>query len=285
MYEKILVAVDDSEYSRAAVIEAANWVRRHGGSIILVHGVYFDEEEFSNAPEQLEKRFKAGMEFCAKRQNMVESEFGIKVNMFVREGEPHEVIANMAREQGADMIAIGTHGRMGLKRVIMGSVAASVVTNSPSDVLVVKKPCSECTGVYSSILLPFDGSEFSRKSLKRVCQLSREDDVEITVLYVIPRYEEMIGFLKTDSIRKGLLQEAEKIIDSAKEMASSQGVSIKTQIEEGHASSRIIETSLKLKNDLIVMSTYGWRGFNKAIMGSTTERVLTHAPCPILVVR
>ncbi|MEK7331823.1 MAG: universal stress protein, partial [Nitrospirota bacterium] len=153
------------------------------------------------------------------------------------------------------------------------------------DVLVVKKECSECAGSYKSILVPFDGSEFSKKAIVRACELSKIDGAGITVLYVIPRYEEMIGFFKTDSIRKSLMREAERIVDEAKGIASKQGVVVNTEITEGPSGEEILTTAFKLNNDLIVMGSHGWRGVSKAIMGSTAERVITNASCPILVVR
>ena len=285
MYETILVGFDDSEFSKAALIDVSNRVKRHGGKVILVNAVYFDEEEFSIAPEQREKRLELGKKICIQKREMLSSEFGIEAESLVCEGEPPEVIVDIAREKNADLIAMGTYGRKGLKRLLMGSVTSRVVVNAHCDVLVVKKPCSECTGEYKSILVPFDGSEFSKKALNRACELSKIDDSLITALYVIPRYEEMVEFFMTSSIRKSLLNEAEKIVTVAKEIASGLEISLKTEIREGHAGDRIVETAERLENDLIVMGSYGFRGVNKAIMGSTAERVIMNASCPILIVR
>ena len=285
MYKTILVAIDDSEFSKAAVIESANWVKKHGGKIILLNGVYFDEEEFSNAPEQHDRRAEHGKKICSKAQEMLKIEFDIEAESMVREGDPPTLITTIAAEREVDVIAIGTYGRKGLKRLIMGSVVSSVISDSPCDVMVVKKACTECTGTYSSILMPFDGSVFSRKALVKACRLSKVDNADITVLYVIPRYEEMIGFFKTESIKKSLFKEAEKILTAAKEVASGQGVSIAITIEEGNAADKIVKTSEALYSDLIVTSTYGWRGVDKAIMGSTTERLLMNASIPVLAVR
>lgn len=285
MYKTIVVAFDGSEFSRAALIESSNWIKRHGGKVIMVQAVYFDEEEFSLAPEQREKRFERGKKLCYQTRETILSEFGIEVESLVCEGEPPDVITDIAAGKNADLIAMGTYGRKGLKRLVMGSVTSKVIVNSPCDVLVVKKPCSECTGRYRSILVPFDGSEFSKKALEHACELSRMDNAEITVLYVIPRYEEMVEFFRTESIKKSLMQEAEKIITEAKKIASSNSVSISTAIQEGSAGDRIIEIASTLKNDLIVIGTYGWKGVSKAIMGSTTERVIANATCPILAVR
>jgi nucleotide-binding universal stress UspA family protein len=252
MYKTLLVGFDDSQPSQAALAEAANWVKRHGGDIILVHAVYFDAEEFGIAPTQMERRLQHGEQVCVETKKMIAREFGIEAKSVLCEGEPPEVL---------------------------------VIVNSPVDVLVVKKPCTECNGVYRSVLVPFDGSEFSKKALDKACIFSKTDGAEITVLYVIPRYEEMLGFFRTDSIKRSMSQEAQKIVDAATQAASAHGVSVKTEIQEGHSAERIIETAAGMRKDLIVMGSYGWRGVNKAIMGSTTERVLIGAPCPVLAVR
>lgn len=285
MYKNIIVAFDGSEYSRAALIESSNLIKRHGGKIIMVHAVYFDEEEFTLAPEQREKRFELGKKLCNQMRDKVSSEFGIQVESLVCEGEPPDVIVDIAREKKSDIISMGTHGRKGIKRLIMGSVTSKVIVNSPCDVMVVKKPCTECTGEYKSILVPFDGSEFSKKALEHACQLSKIDKAEIKVLYVIPRYEEMIEFFKTESIKKSLAQEADRIINEAKKIASNHDLTADERILEGHVGEKIIETANKLKNDLIVMGSHGWKGVSKAIMGSITERVIMNASCPVLVVK
>jgi nucleotide-binding universal stress UspA family protein len=284
MYENVLVAFDNSEFSRAALRESAHWVRKHGGRITLVNAVYFDEEEFGIAPDQREKRLEFGKAMCLQSRQTVASEFGLEVESLVCEGEASEVIVDIAGEKKADLIAMGTHGRKGLKRLIMGSVTSGVLVHSPVDVIIVKKPCDSCTGAYPAILLPFDGSDFSKKALQRAGQLAQISGSVITVLYVIPRYEEMIGFFRTDSIKKSLRQEADKIVEGAKAIAG-QGVVINTVIEEGQTGEEIIKAASRLKSDLIVMGTYGWRGVNKAIMGSTTERVIAGASCPVLAVK
>jgi nucleotide-binding universal stress UspA family protein len=224
---------------------------------------------------------------CLDAKKSIHDEFGLNgsVESVVCEGEPPEVIVESAEANKAELIALGTYGRKGLKRLLMGSVTSQVILNSPCDVLVVNTECVSCTGRYHSLLVPFDGSDTSRKALSRACELSKIDGGEITVLYVIPRYEEMVDFFKTESITKSLFQEAEKIADAAKKLAAERGVQIKAVVQEGHVSDKIVEIADKFKNDLIIMGTHGWRGVNKAIMGSTAERIIANAARPILIVR
>jgi nucleotide-binding universal stress UspA family protein len=285
-YRNILVGFDDSEYSKAALVEALNIVRANGGSLALVHAVFFDSEEFSVSPGHLDKRLEHGKVMCEKAAETYGGEFDSGVQYLVRQGEPHEVIPDVARERGTDLIVMGTYGRRGIRRMIMGSVTSGVILDSPCDVLVVKKPCEECTGRYRSILVPYDGSALGRKAVGRAAEIAADSgEITLTVLYVIPLYEE-IGFLRTNTISERIHEEARKVVIDGEKLASEKGVTANTLVEEGASTAdRVVETAEGLESDLIVMGSHGWRGVDKAIMGSTTERVISRSPVPVLVVR
>lgn len=287
MYNSIIVGYDESLSSKAALKEASLRVKKHGGTLFVVYAVFSDEEEFTTLPSQMEQRFEIGSNICREAKKSIQDEFGLdgSVESYVCQGEPPEVIVETAQGKNADLITLGTYGRKGLKRLLMGSVTSQVILNAPCDVLVVKNPCTVCTGSYVSLLVPFDGSESSQKALAKACVLSKTDGSEVTVLYVIPRYEEMMDFFKTDTIKNSLYREAEKIVEGAKKLAAGEGVEIKAVVQEGHSSEKIAEIADKLKNDLIVIGTHGWRGVNRAIMGSTAERTVVGASCPVLIVK
>jgi nucleotide-binding universal stress UspA family protein len=285
MYDNILVAFDDSEFSKAALSAASDWIWRNGGALFLVHAVYLNEEEFMSAPEQREKRFQFGTEICYRTKESISSRLGKEVESLICEGEPYEVIADIARQRKADLIAIGTHGRKGLKKLFMGSVTSRVIVLSPCDVLVVKKSLGETPEKFKSILLRFDGSEFSKRALNRACAIAKIEGSEITALYVVPCCEGMETFLSTGLIRENQMREAQKIVEEAKEMATDQGVSVKTEILEGDAADTIINTATTLGSDLIIGGTHAWSGIDKAIVGSIMESVIVNAPCPVLVVK
>ncbi len=285
MYDNILVAFDGSEFSKAALMTASSWVRRHGGRLFLVHAVFFDEQELKIAPEQRENRLKLGKEMCYQTKEVVSSQLGKDVESLICEGEPHDVVVDIAKAQNADLITMGTHGRKGLKKLFMGSVTSRVIVSSPCDVLVVKKSSNEHAGKYKSILLSFDGSRFSKKALNRACELSKIENAEITALYVIPRYEELIDLFPTNLIKGNLMHDAQNIVEEARKLALDKGVSIKTEIAEGDSAERVIEATDRLGNDLIIGGTHGWRGIDKAIIGSIIENVIINASCPVLVVK
>lgn len=285
MYENIVVGFDGSEHSKSALNEVCNWIRRHGGNAVLVHAVFFDEEEYGTIPDQLERRMDIGNKMCFQAQEEISSALGINLESIICEGDPPDTIVEIAENKKADLIAIGTHGRKGIKKLLMGSVTSGVLAHSPCDVLVVKKSCPASRGAYGSILVPFDGSEFGKKALSQACRIAEIEGSNVTVLYVVPRYEEMVEFYMTSSIKNSLTKEAEKITGVAADLALKKGVHAKLLIDYGDIGSRIAETASREKNDLIIMGTRGWGSINKVVIGSSTERTIMYANCPILVVK
>jgi len=287
MYSTIVVGYDESDTSKAALKEASLRVKNKDGKLYLVHAVYFDQEEFAILPSQMEKRFEAGTHVCLQAKKQLAEQYNLNgsVESFVCEGEPADVLIDIAEGKKADLIALGTYGRRGLKRLLMGSVTSEVILNAPCDVLVVKRPCSDCTGSYHSVLVPFDGSEYSTKAMARAVEMARTESAGLTILYVIPRYEEMVEFYRSEGIKRSMRAEAEKVIAQAKKIADAAKVPVTTEIREGHAADEIVAAADANGNDLIAMGTYGWKGVSKAIMGSTTNRVISSANCPILVVK
>jgi len=285
MYQNLLVPYDDSEFSRAALLEAAHWARRHQGKLTILHAVFFDTEEFGIAPELREKRWRMGQESCSAAKARLETELGIEAQILYREGDPPAEVLAAVEGTGADLIVMGTHGRRGLTRLLMGSVTSQVILQSGVDVLVVKKPCTTCRGAYTSILVPFDASAQSRRSLGRACALAKQDSATVTIMYVIPRYEEMLDFMRTPQIEKSLRGEAERILGAGKALAQTHGIEAQVSIAEGHGGDEIARAVGKGGHDLVVMGTSGWRGVDKALLGSTAERVIRDAPCPVLVVK
>jgi nucleotide-binding universal stress UspA family protein len=164
-------------------------------------------------------------------------------------------------------------------------VTSHVILQSGVDVLIVKKPCTTCRGVYTSILVPFDASAQSRRSVERACALAKQDAAKVTLIYVIPRYEEMLDFMRTPQIERSLRGEAERILAEGRALALSFGIDAQLEIGEGPGGDEIARVTAEKGHDLVVMGTSGWRGVDKALLGSTAERVIRDAPCPVLVVK
>jgi len=135
--ERILVAVDGSVYSDYAIDQAISMGSICNSEIFLVTVIDLYPEQMSAAPALMEKMSQEARELLERAKQKVEKE-NIKCETIVHMGgQPHEFIIKEAKEKDVDLIIIGTHGKTGLKRILIGSVAQKVVGYAPCPVMVV----------------------------------------------------------------------------------------------------------------------------------------------------
>jgi nucleotide-binding universal stress UspA family protein len=136
-WKKILVATDGSRYSDTAVEKAIDFAKSYGGELKIVSVVDIPSELYAESPKAVEDLTKKAKGFVDDVRKQSE-EFNIKTSTYTAEGEAYEVITRLAKDEKADVIVLGSHGRTGLKRLLMGSVAEKTIGHSPCPVLVVK---------------------------------------------------------------------------------------------------------------------------------------------------
>jgi len=122
----ILIATDGSKYSEAATSEAIGIAKRCGSSLIVI-SVASSDAEITSAEDNVKKVVE-----------LVEKE-SIKIEGLTVTGKPYEVIVETSKQKHADLIVVGSHGRTGLERLLMGSVTERVIGHTESAVLVVRK--------------------------------------------------------------------------------------------------------------------------------------------------
>jgi nucleotide-binding universal stress UspA family protein len=148
--------------------------------------------------------------------------------------------------------------------------------------------------MYKHILLPYDGSELSDKALSEAIGLARGEKAKLTLLYVVGPHHLMVGAgsavpgqkrLEKEYMEK-IRTEAAAMLDAARQRAVAAGLDCVTVLEDGiNAYENIIETANRDRCDLILMASHGRRGLEGMIIGSQTNKVLTRATVPVLVVR
>lgn len=136
-WKKILVATDGSKYSAVAVDKAVAFAKSYGGGLVVVSIVDVPTEFYAEAPKAVEDMIRKAKEYTAAVKKQAEAA-GVKAETFIGEAEADEAIIKLAAEQGVNMIVVGSHGRTGLRRLLMGSVTEKVIGNAPCPVLVVK---------------------------------------------------------------------------------------------------------------------------------------------------
>jgi len=143
-YQKILVATDGSKYSVAAASEAIGIAKRCGAELFIISVVPSETASpFDIVHSEMQHEMIAQKEFQDGEKNVndllvIARQEGVNVEGHVIQGRPYEVIVENAREKGVDLIVMGSHGRTGMERLLMGSVTERVVGNADCSVLIVK---------------------------------------------------------------------------------------------------------------------------------------------------
>ncbi len=137
-WNTILVATDGSKFSDAAVDEAINYSKSYGASLSIVNVVYTNDEFLANAPDVVEKMVEKAKTGLSEARTKAQKE-GVDAEVFVREGEPYQIIVALAKELNVDTIVMGSHRKSGLKRIFMGSVTSMVIGHASCPVMVVNK--------------------------------------------------------------------------------------------------------------------------------------------------
>lgn len=139
--------------------------------------------------------------------------------------------------------------------------------------------------LFKKILIPTDGSEYTKAAVTKGLEMAKVMGAEVTALYVVDQTS-FINFPMDStivSVYTLLEREGAEAMEYIKKEAEKMGVKVTARIEEGSPSRKIID--LSGENDLVVMGTLGRTGFSKLLLGSVAERVVRYAKCPVMVVR
>lgn len=136
-WDRILIVTDGSSYSHAATMKALDFALAYGSELSVVSVVDVPPEFYGEAPEAVEGLINNARRYVEKVRKMAEAT-GIKVDTWVKEGEAYETIVGFALEHKIDMMIMGSHGRTGLRRLMMGSVAEKVIGHAHCPVLVAR---------------------------------------------------------------------------------------------------------------------------------------------------
>jgi nucleotide-binding universal stress UspA family protein len=183
-----------------------------------------------------------------------------------------------------------THGRVGLSHLLMGSVSEHVVRTANCPVMTVRA-CKESEEVapYLDILVPVDFSPYSEKALRYGRTLAHLFDAKLHLLHVLdqPIHPTYYGLGNDVLIRlnPNVQQRSHEEMELLSAKMTPLNVSYQTHVKEGRAYSEIVRFVQEKEIDLIVMGTHGLSGLEHFLLGGTTEKVVRHAPCPVLTVK
>ena len=194
-------------------------------------------------------------------------------------GSPREALPQLAAQEKVDLIVMSSHGRSGFARWLLGSVAESVLRQSPCPLLLVRPEAAPTTAEFKNILVPVDGSEISQAVLQQMpALLAASPGARITVLRASGLSFQDHAQVVDPAALEQFMQHLETEIASLQV----EGYEMQYRVVDGEASDAILTLAEELGSDLIAMSTHGRSGLKRFFLGSVTEKVARRAACPVL---
>lgn len=266
--ETLLIASDGSEFSKNAIREAINLAKICSSKLIAVSVVKTNLEFESVLPQVVEKDEQEATKHLEWVRNQAQKE-GVECQTIVSLGEePYQDIIDQASKNKVNMIIMGTHGRTGMKRLMMGSVTAKVIGHASCNILV--SPI-DAKVEFKNVLIATDGSKYSDAAASEALKIAKRCGSSLIVISVAASGAEF-GSAK-DNVKK-ITETAEK-----------EGIKTEEVVAKGKPYEVIVETSKQKKADLIVLGSHGRAGLERLLMGSVTERVIGHSESAVLVVK
>jgi len=284
--KNILYATDFSPAAAAALPYVKGLSKQYGATAHAVH-VRMPATYPIVGPEMMPQVIEAAEEQAKfEAQQLHEMLAGIPHDVAVTEGVLWPTITDMIREKNIDLVVIGTRGRTGVGRTLLGSVAEEIFRRAPCPVLTVGPHISQDTArrlEMREILYATDFSPESLTALPYALSLAQEHQARLTVLHVTAEPE------------VGELVHAGNYIESTKRrLAELVPAEIKAwcepnfRVEQGPVAKKILEVATAIGADLIVLGidgSPGHRGTSSHRFRPTAHYVVTQAECPVLTVR
>ena len=298
-FRHILCPIDFSDISIRALTYAAAFAQWYEAQLDVLHvAPTFAEEFIPREPGAMPHPWEIGVasreEITAAMHRAVAAADAARVNprVLTQEGRAHEMIVRRAQAQPADLLVMGTHGRSGFNRLLLGSVTERVLRAAPCPVLTVPAGAPVLTGApvtLKRILCPIDYSSSALRALQYALDLGRQVNGCVTVLYAL---EYMDPQEPCEHVAFDIRQARQHFIDHARERLHARVAQEPTEwceIEEVVAVDRaykaILRQAADARADLIVMGAQGTGGLELMLYGSNTQHVVRAAVCPVLTVR
>ena len=288
----ILCPVDFSEFSVMAYRHALSLAEHYRARLVAQHivelwqhpaaGFAATAGDYEGFCQALVERGKDQLQGFVKSYTHDE----IQPELVVHEGTAPDAILSFADAQKVDVIVMGTHGRRGFDRLMLGSVTDRVMRSANCPVLAVHKAPHDSVVAgkewhyvhhLNRILFCADFSKNSERALNYAISATVEYDCELTLLHVL---EEVPSLAKTEEAIAVVTEQLAKLIPPGLHTTRK----IQTAVRIGKPYQQIIELALEAHTDLVTMGVRGRGALDLAVFGSTTYRVMQLGPCPVLAV-
>jgi nucleotide-binding universal stress UspA family protein len=296
MYRKIIVPLDGSELAEQVLPHLPKLQLAEKTEILLVTNIdsnnyAWASQGYTAIHEFWDLIYKSAEEYLRKQQTKL-VEQGYQVKYEIVKGQTAASIVDLASEASAELIAMTTHGRTGVARWALGSVADRVIRSTHVPVFLVRAEATptDAQAQFKRILVPLDGSALAEQAVPQAEAIAQETGAQILLLQVISSLSEMemdelFAEEANMSTENDRVEAAELYLAQARKRLSLAGLAADTHIVTGRPAEAILDTANALDADLVVMSTHGRSGYKRVLYGSVAGEVLHGSQCPLIVVR
>jgi len=282
--ETILCPVDFFAASDAAVRYAAGLAGAYGARIHLLHVVNVvpvTAYEYAMDTTHIMKSMEASAEEEMVKLAATVRKAGINVGSQIRTGDVYEEIKQSIEDVKPHMVVMGTHGRRGVERWFMGSTTERLLRHSPVPVITITATGEKAEGPrFRRILVTTDFSEGTSDALAYAFSVAQENESQITLLHVVHDAAADVS----GKYRESLVQGVQKQLDDLVPTEAKAWCDVSTDVEIGVPYRIIVRMLEDEKIDLLVMNIHGKGMLDRALLGSTDERVVRVAPCSVMLI-
>ena len=292
MIKDILCPVDRSPSSLQAfgyAIALARWQGARLNLLEVIEGAVPPGGRRAPGDHSVPHDLRAALERDLTRVLTARRASDVRVKIFMRKGNVVQEVLAQAKASRADLVVMGSHGRGGVQRLVLGSVAEKVLRLATCPVLTVRagvRLARRSQSPFGTILCATDFSAAANRAVAYAKRLAKEANAKLVVMHAV---EWPFG----DAVTSGAVAELRKSIESsARERllrllprSSSDGPGAQPVVTTGKASAAIVKIARARSVDLIVMGVSGRGAADAAVLGSTTHQVIREGTWPVLTVR
>jgi nucleotide-binding universal stress UspA family protein len=285
MFETLLVAVDGSDCARRAAAYGFGMADRYEARVDVLHVLRGrSHSRDDGATDAVDER---GREILRDVVALA-ADYDVDFDTHLVEGPPHEAIVDRAATTGADLVAMGRHGRTGLGERLLGTVTDRVLRRTDRPVLTVPEgPIADDTGTdYRDVLVTTDGSENAARAAPFGADVARRFEATLHVLHAVD-VQDAAGLFNAGGVSREFVERLEARGREATDRLAREfedDVAVRSAVERGVPHRVIGEYAADNDVDLIAVASEGESNLAGQYLGSVTGRVLRTVDVPTLVV-
>lgn len=296
-FKRILHPTDFSDSAADALAYALDLAVRDRAELELLH-VVADEERYAKyvaltGPEEESLRIRLKEKTIACLGELSRADLHALHLQYTLIGGRHPesaILEHLARNP-VDLVAMGTHGRRGVSRLLLGSVAETLVQESPCPVFTVRRCEQSAPVAISQVLVPIDFSEPSEEILTYAKRLAALYDAELLLLFVaeehiVPHFIDTgIPTFTVFKMEEEMMERAKVALQQMNKRTPGLLCETRYEVRTGQAAHTILTYAKEQGVDLIVMATRGLSGRTHGLLGSVANHVVRAAPCPVFTLK